>query len=104
MPGKPLNPTVLAVHLRDDGVMGGCEQYRVRIPFEEIREKVPGSVMDWAPLNKVREWAGRSRQYKVKPTDYDMWLMPRHRPLPYGLEGTTAEAWRCGHRDHTLHA
>jgi len=87
MSGKLQHPTVLAVHLRDDGVMGGCEQYRIRIPFEEIRERVQGAAVDWAPIGQVRKWAGQSDR-QIMPTDYDMWLMPRHRPLPYGIEGT----------------
>ena len=86
MAGKLQHPTALAIHLRDDGVMGGCEQYRIRIPFEQIRKRVPDSIMDWAPMGKVRQWAGSAKE--VKPTDYDMWLLPRHRPLPYGVDGT----------------
>jgi len=68
--------------------MGGCEQYRVKIPFEEIRENVEGAVMDWAPIQKVQMWAAGGNRYKTRPTDYDMWLLPRHRPLPYGEDGT----------------
>lgn len=79
------HPTVLAIHLRDDGVMGGCEQYRVRIPFEGIRENVKGVALDWAPIKKVQEWAKNGGK-NVTPVDYDMWLLPRFRPLPYGAE------------------
>lgn len=88
MPGSLVHPTVLAIHLRDDGVMGGCEQYRVRIPFEQVRENVAGTVLDWAPIGKVQKWAAGATNYKTRPTDYDLWVLPRHRPLPYGIEGT----------------
>jgi len=88
MPGRPEHPTVLAVHLRDDGVMGGCEQYRVRIPYESIRNNVKNAVLDWAPIGHVREWAAGRHRYTTRPTDYDMIVLPRHRPLPYGTDGT----------------
>jgi len=68
--------------------MGGCEQYRVRIPYEQIRERVDGAVLDWAPIGKVREWAGGKYGLKTRPTDYDMWVLARHRPLPYGVDGS----------------
>lgn len=86
MTGSNAHPTVLAIHLRDDGFMDGCNQYRFRIPFEELRRRVQGGIFDWAPLGKVREWAGMDRSQvpsRVKPTDYDMFLLPRFRPTPY---------------------
>jgi glycosyltransferase involved in cell wall biosynthesis len=70
----------LAMHLRDDQILGGCEHYRFRIPFEELRRHTDG-FFDWASVSKVREWA-QSNSF-VKPTDYDLLLLPRHRPLPY---------------------
>lgn len=78
-------PNVLAVHLRDDGFMDGCNQYRFRIPFEELRRRVPNGFFDWAPMQKVREWAKSA--LPVRPTDYDIVLLPRHRPLPYHRAG-----------------
>jgi glycosyltransferase involved in cell wall biosynthesis len=81
------HPTVLAVHLRDDGIMDGCNHYRFRIPFEGLREGRGGCVVDWAPMGKVREWAADPKK-KVHPSDYDIVLLPRHRPLPYGHDGT----------------
>ena len=96
MAGKTAHPTTLAIHVRDDGIMDGCAQYRFRIPFEELRRRVPGGVFDWGPIGEVREWAGRGRQYKLihtsqglarvpipTPADYDMFLLPRWRPVPY---------------------
>jgi len=68
--------------------MGGCEQYRIRIPFEQIRAKVPNTALDWAPVGKVQKWAGIKDKSKPLPSDYDLWLLPRHRPLPYGIDGT----------------
>lgn len=85
---KAVHPTVLAIHLRDDGILGGCEQYRFRIPYQEIRDRVKGSVVDWAPLGQVKRWAYSDAS--TKPTDYDMVVLVRHRPLPYGIEGTPA--------------
>jgi len=83
MPGSAiLHPSVLAIHLRDDHVMGGCEQYRIRIPFEMIRQKVSGSVMDWVPFGYMKKWP-RDPHRTVGPSDYDMWVLARHRPLPY---------------------
>jgi glycosyltransferase involved in cell wall biosynthesis len=64
--------------------MDGCNHYRFRIPFEAMREKVEGGYFDWAPIGKVREWAASGSL--VKPTDYDIMLLPRHRPLPYGYK------------------
>jgi glycosyltransferase involved in cell wall biosynthesis len=99
-------PTVLAVHLRDDGIMDGCNHYRFRIPFEAIRAHNAGAskenvrVVDWAPLTRVREWAA-DQSKKVHPSDYDIVLLPRHRPLPYGYEDTATveeipdELWRA---------
>jgi len=81
MNGKIAHPTVLASHLRDDGIMDGCNHYRFRIPFEEMRVRVGGGVFDWAPMSAVRDWAASSAEFK--PTSYDMLLLPRHRPLPY---------------------
>lgn len=95
MTGKP---TTLAIHLRDDGVMDGCAQYRFRIPFEELRRRVMGSIFDWAPIKEVRKWSeggdpyemvrgddGRFyRKRRLLPTDYDLFLLPRYRPDPYG--------------------
>ena len=75
------HPTILASHLRDDGIMDGCNHYRFRIAFEELRRKVDGGIFDWAPMGKVREWANSNAEFK--PTDYDILLLPRHRPLPY---------------------
>lgn len=74
MPGK-----VLAAHLRDDGFMDGCNHYRFRIPFEELRKH--GGVYDWAPIGVIRDWA--KSKSPVRPTDYDLWLLPRYRPTPY---------------------
>ena len=81
MTGKHAHPTVLASHLRDDGIMDGCNHYRFRIPFEEMRKRVEGGVFDWAPMKTVREWSASSADFK--PTNYDILLLPRHRPLPY---------------------
>jgi len=78
---------VLAIHLRDDGLLGGCEEYRMQIPFKEMREHIEHGVFDFAPLAQVREWAKGKLGYISQPTDYDMWVLPRHRPLPYGAEG-----------------
>ena len=96
MAGKIARPTVLASHLRDDGIMDGCNHYRFRIPFEVMRQRVPGGTFDWAPSEHVRSWAGSSAS--VKPTDYDILLLPRHRPLPYTDEERAAipEALRRG--------
>ena len=92
MPNQPVRPSVLAAHLRDDGEMGGCEQYRIRIPFEAVREHVPGAAMDWAPLGKVREWgAGKLHNMPRTPADYDIMVLPRHRPLPYGEDGAASK-------------
>lgn len=85
---KVEHPTVLAVHLRDDGIMGGCEQYRVRIPYEAVRQNVKHTILDWAPIGVVRDWAAGGGTYKTRPTDYDLIVLPRHRPLPYGTDGT----------------
>jgi glycosyltransferase involved in cell wall biosynthesis len=74
------HPTVLAIHLRDDGYMDGCNHYRFRIPFEELRRRVEGGYFDWAPQAQVRQWAMSNA--KTKPSDYDILLLPRHRPLP----------------------
>jgi len=63
--------------------MGGCEHYRFRIPFEEIRRRVPGTFLDWMPIDKARE-AAVDPNVRAKPTRYDMLLLPRHRPIPYG--------------------
>jgi len=82
VPGNILHPTVLAVHLRDDYVMGGCEQYRIRIPFEMVRSKVQGSIMDWVPYGYMKKWP-MDGSMKTKPSDYDIWVLARHRPLPY---------------------
>lgn len=82
MPGKIEHPTVLAMHLRTDKRMGGCEHYRFRIPFEEIRRRVPGAYLDWMPIDAARRAAKDGNG--VKPTDYDLLLWPRHRPIPYG--------------------
>jgi glycosyltransferase involved in cell wall biosynthesis len=83
------HPTVLAVHLRDDGIMDGCNHYRFRIPFEALRQGKETVVADWAPMNKVRSWAADNTK-RVHPSDYDIVLLPRHRPLPYGFEGTAS--------------
>jgi glycosyltransferase involved in cell wall biosynthesis len=69
--------------------MGGCENYRFRIPFQQVRENVNGACLDWAPVKAVRRWAANGNGFKTRPTDYDVWLMPRHRPLPYGADGTS---------------
>jgi len=61
--------------------MDGCNHYRFRIPFEEMRKHVDGGVFDWANVGHVREWAGSKERFK--PTNYDIMLLPRHRPLPY---------------------
>jgi len=61
--------------------MDGCNHYRFRIPFEEMRKKVDGGVFDWAPMMEVREWSISKASFK--PTDYDIMLLPRHRPLRY---------------------
>ena len=75
------HPTVLASHLRDDGVMDGCNHYRFRIPFEEMRRRVDGGVFDWAPMSVTREWSMYGSDFK--PTNYDILMLPRHRPLRY---------------------
>jgi glycosyltransferase involved in cell wall biosynthesis len=88
---------MLAIHLNNDGVLDGCAHYRFRIPFEEMRRRVKGGIFDWAPIDRVREWAGNGRKYQSVrlpdgtvgtqkmplPSDYDMFLMPRFRPNPY---------------------
>jgi glycosyltransferase involved in cell wall biosynthesis len=79
---KAAHPTALAIHLRDDGFMDGCNQYRFRIPFQELRERVPGGTFDWASIGTVRKWAKDPRM-PVKPADYDIWVMARFRPIPY---------------------
>ncbi len=81
---KIAHPTVLAVHLRDDG-MGGCENYRVRIPYEQIRERIKGGVADWTSVGMARKWASGQLGMRTRPTDYDIVVWPRHRPLPYGV-------------------
>lgn len=92
------HPNTLAIHLRDDGVMDGCAQYRFRIPFEELRRRVKGCAFDWAPISKVRDWSEGGNRYEVDrlldgrlvpkrrllPTDYDIFLLPRFRPELYG--------------------
>jgi glycosyltransferase involved in cell wall biosynthesis len=81
----------LAIHLRDDGFMDACNHYRFRIPFEEMRKRISGGFFDWAPAGKVREWA-LDKSSSARPTDYDLILLPRHRPMPYGWAGELDKA------------
>ena len=77
-------PTVLAVHTRDDGVMGGCENYRMCVPFRQIREQVDGSIADWVSMKAARRWCAGQLGLRTRPTDYDVIVWTRPMPLPYG--------------------
>jgi glycosyltransferase involved in cell wall biosynthesis len=76
--------------------MDGCNHYRFRIPYEMIRKRVDGAYLDWAPISKVREWAMDPRA-SIRPADYDMFILARHRPLPYiddaEIEGIPDSLW-----------